>query len=194
MEYGTDIKPAASSAAEIYDRVSAETLLPGERAIDKEQLRMQHLAELDPRTAYERSVAEQLIDIEWELIRHRRLRDCCYVAAYRRRATEHLRKPHKQFPELKGMKLPPTEEDILLARDLVSSDPKTRAEAEEDFENETNWDPQHILAMAAGHAPSADRHEAKIADLERRRRALRKDYAELTATRARDIEDAEIVE
>lgn len=191
MEYGTDIKPAASSAAEIYDRVSAETLLPGERAIDKEQLRMQHLAELDPRTAYERSVAEQLIDIEWELIRHRRLRDACYEAAYRRLATEYLRKPDPLSPTLKK---PPTEEAILLARDLVSSDPKTRAEAEEDFENETNWDPLHILAMAAGHAPSADRHEAKIADLERRRRALRKDYAELTATRARDIEDAEIVE
>lgn len=177
--------------AELYDRISADTLLPGERAVDKEQLRMQFLDELAPATAYERSLAEQLVDIEWEVLRHRRLREAAYLAAYRGRATSYLT---KRNPERPLQKLPLTKDEIRLARDLVSADPKVRADAEEDFFAETECDPRHVLALAVGQATAAEKHIERIADLERRRRALRKDYADLKAAAARDIEDAEIVE
>ena len=47
--------------------------------------------------------------------------------------------------------------------------------------------------MAVGISRRAQAHEERIVDLERRRRALLKDYREMKAIPRVDIEDAEIV-
>jgi hypothetical protein len=39
------------------------------------------MAELAPKTAYQTRLAEQLVDYEWEIDRHRRLRDFCLLGA-----------------------------------------------------------------------------------------------------------------
>lgn len=54
--------------------------------------------------------------------------------------------------------------------------------------------PSHLLTMAIGSSMRAQAYEDRIADLERRRRLLRKDYDELMSSRRHSIEEAEILE
>ena len=187
----TNVSIATETSTDLAERFSVEDLLPGERTADREQLRMAHLAELAPETAYERSLANQLVEYEWEIERHRRLRNASFLADYRSLATNLLVKKEMQF-RLRGEDI--DEQSLLLARDLVTSDPDVRGQAETDFLELTGWESSHALAVATGRARSAFAHEEKIADLERRRRTLRKDYADLKEARASLIEDAEYVE
>jgi hypothetical protein len=165
--------------------------LPGENPADKEQLRRELVAELAPKTTYQRRLAGQLADYEWEIDRHRRLRDQCILAQYQARARTLLERGRPIEP-LTGSSLSPNEE--LLARDLVGPIETDRVEAEADFLNKTSWHPDHVLAMAAGKCPAADAHEARIRDLERRRAQVRKEYEDMKSARKPVIEDAEIIE
>jgi hypothetical protein len=82
-----------------------------------------------------------------------------------------------------------------IARDYPVSceDPEVQAKAEDVFFERTSWEPRHLLGMAIGISRHAQAHEERIIDLERRRRALLKDYREMKAIPRVDIEDAEIV-
>lgn len=165
--------------------------LPGEDSADKEQLRRELVAELAPKTAYQRRLAGQLADYEWEIDRHRRLRDQCILAQYQARARTLLERGRPIEP-LTGSSL--SLDDELLARDLVGSIATDRVKAETDFLNKTSWHPDHVLAMAAGNCPAANAHEARIRDLERRRALLRKEYEAMKTVSQPVIEDAEIIE
>jgi hypothetical protein len=171
--------------------LSGMRLLPGENPADKEQLRLAMMAELAPKTAYQTRLAEQLVDYEWEIDRHRRLRDFCLLAQYQARARTQLDRGRPVDP-FKGSSLTP--DDELLARDLVSPIEVDRIQAETDLLNRTHWHPEHVLAMAAGKCPAADAHEDRIRDLERRRNLLRKEYNDMTSSRSIAVEDAEIIE
>jgi hypothetical protein len=171
-------------------------LLPGEKEDDYEALRAAHLAELGPRTAYERSLAEDLVGYEWEFHRHRRMRNKALLADYRQLAINLLTNGSvTHTPLLQAV----DQEHELLARDLVSTDPQKRLEAEEDLKTLTGRDHDELLAQAYWRSKAALAHEAKIAELERRRRALREDYRRLKSANAPlvpspgDIDDAEIL-
>jgi hypothetical protein len=94
-------------------------LLPGENPTDKEQLRPDLVAELAPKTTYQKRLVDQLVDYEWEIDRHRRLRDQCILAQYQARARTLLERGRAVEP-FKGTSLKP--DDELLARDLVEPD------------------------------------------------------------------------
>lgn len=166
-------------------------LLPGEDPLDKEQLRMALMAEFAPDTAYQRRLAEQLVEYEWEIGRHRRLRDLCILAQYQARATTLLDRGRPILPVEESSLTP---DDKMLARDLVGPDDDDRVLAEKDLLDRTNWHPEHVLAMAAGNCAAADAHENRIRDLERRRALLRKEFGELQSTCRTVVEDAEIIE
>lgn len=186
VETGTRETKVAS-----VEPLSGMRLLPGESPADKEQLRLAMTAELAPRTAYQKRLAEQLVDYEWEIDRHRRLRDFCLLAQYQARARTLLDRGRPIEP-FEGSSLKP--DDELLARDLVSPIELERIEAETDLLNRTHWHPEHVLAMAARRCPAADAHEDRIRDLERRRALLRKEYNDMTSSRSTAVEDAEIIE
>jgi len=186
------IEPEASpTEVTAQATLAAISVLPGENPADKEQLRIELISELAPKTAYQRRLAQQLVEYEWEIDRHRRLRDLSLAGQYQKRAQDLLQQriPSKAF-EKKEL----SENDLFIARDLVSPIEAERVEAEKDLVNETFWEPKHVFAMAAGTCPSANAHEARIRDLERRRATLRKDLEALKKTSVAPIEDAEIIE
>jgi hypothetical protein len=131
------------------------------------------------------------VDYEWEIDRHRRLRDQSMLAQYQANARTLLDRG-RPIERFEGSSLKP--DDELLARDLVSPLEADRREAETDLLNRTHWHPEHVLAMAAGNCPAANAHEDRIRDLERRRALLRKEYNDMTSDRTTAVEDAEIIE
>ncbi|MCU4653741.1 hypothetical protein N8I71_12930 [Roseibacterium sp. SDUM158016] len=170
--------------------VLMEDVLPGEDLVAREQLKEAYLEELNPVTAYEWSLADQLANYEWEIMRHRRMRDATVLLKYQRLATNVIMEGD---PNHDAWVSEIDEETRLFALDLTSKDPQTRQEAEAAFLQETQWHPHQLLALASGSSEEAKHHDTKIADLERRRRALRKDYDELKVTHARVVEDAEVM-
>lgn len=191
MNETTDITVDGSYAHEVTTRLSEDNLLPGERAADKRQLKEVLIHELQPRGAYEALLAEQLVDYEWEILRHRRLRDACCLGEYRLMARNVLLSRHPNYVQsTKDV----SDEDEALLYDLSCGDPDLQAAAEQAFFDRTTWEPAQLLAMAVGKSERAQAHEDRIADLERRRRVLRKDYDDLKAVRSRPIEDAEIMD
>ena len=112
------------------DRYSAEHLLPGESAADKGQLRAALLAEFAPKTALEARLADDLVEYEWEILRHRSLRDAACRGEFRAIASNVLGKGEPNFtarPE------DLTEEDNTLLYELVCEDSNAQAKAEEVF-------------------------------------------------------------
>jgi hypothetical protein len=191
MTETTEITVLETRAQDLMERLSSEQLLPGESAADKAQLRAALLHELAPSTPLERRLADDLVEYEWEILRHRGLRDAACRGEFREIATNVLLNGKPNF-SARAEDL--TEEDRTLLYDLVCEDPKAQQKAEDEFFKRTSWEPQHLLAMAVGVARRAQAHEDRIVDLERRRRALLKDYKELKSTPRLDIEDAEIIE
>jgi hypothetical protein len=186
----TDIIVADATVGDLMERYSAEHLLPGESAADKAQLRAALLVELAPKTALEARLADDLVEYEWEILRHRSLRDAACRGEFRAIASNVL---GKGAPNSTARAEDLTQEDQALLHELVCEDPKAQAKAEEVFFERTSWEPHHLLGMAVGISRRAQAHEERIVDLERRRRALLKDYREMKAIPRVDIEDAEII-
>jgi len=172
-------------------QLAGHPLLPGENPADKEQLRIALMAEVAPTTAYQRRLAQQLVEYEWEIDRHRRLRDLSILGRYHERAKAVLT---QRLPSTPFARKTLSEDDLMLARDLVGPFREDRIRAERDLMEETSWEPQHLMAMAAGDCPAANAHEASIRDLERRRSVLRKELEELKKVSKAPVEDAEIIE
>jgi len=190
MNETTEITIAEATAQDLMDRFSGEHLLPGESAADKAQLRAAFLGELAPKTALEARLADDLVEYEWEILRHRRLRDAACRGEFRAIASNVL---GKGTPNFTARPEDLTEEDNTLLYELVCEDPEAQAKAEEVFFERTSWEPRHLLGMAIGISGRAQAHEERIVDLERRRRALLKDYREMKTIPRVDVEDAEIV-
>ena len=67
----------------IVDLIPRLMLFPGEDPIAYEDLRDALLGDLAPGAPYERALAENLVTLEWEAIRHRRMRDTLIKAKAR---------------------------------------------------------------------------------------------------------------
>jgi hypothetical protein len=163
-----------------------------EEADDFSALRAAHIRELAPRTPYEQSLAEALVGYEWEMARMSRFRDSAMMVMYRRLA---LRTLKSGDPAAHSFDDIATDDDHRLAEALLQADLETRLSAEREFLERTGWEPGDLQALAYAQASGVSMFEARIADLERRRRVLRDDYARLQATRSTlQIEDAEVVD
>lgn len=184
--------PQVTSPMEIAARLAAPRIFVSEKAEDYAALRAALFAELDPRTPYETSLAESLVRYEWEMARLQRFRDAAILAAFREVALKALLTgdPTGLLRDRTA-----TEDDHLLIRDLVSPDPEERRLAEKDYQARCTWDPADLLGPAYARASGRSAMEDRVADLERRRRALRADYAALkAASRCSFATDAEVVE
>jgi hypothetical protein len=172
---------------ELEGLIPRPMLFPDEDPIAYEDLRHALLSDLAPGAPYERALAENLVTLEWEAIRHRRMRDTLIRAKARDLAigvfsTGEVREAYD-----------PDKSDERLGFALVSADSKSAAKALAALKkHEIGLD--EIFAKAYSQvAGQLELHEKKLAELETRRRRLREDYERLKAASARLVEDAEVI-
>jgi len=178
--------------AQIIARLSAPQLFSMERQEDFDALRSAHLAELSPRTAYESTLAEDLVRYQWEMARMRRFRDGVLLESYKEMAFNVL---ERGDPRINTHAFKLSDEKFDLVSDLVGHDVREREVAETLFHEKTGWRPEDLLARAFAKSSMVKTCEERIADLERRRRGLREDYARLKASTSHaEVADAEVVE
>jgi hypothetical protein len=180
---------AKAAHAEVLQHFLPTQLLPDEDPETHAALRDAILLDLMPGTRYEHILAEQLVTLEWEALRHRRMRDSLHLAEYRDQSVG-------VFQEGKVGRISSyrrNERVNEMAFDLVSTNKDRRTEAMQALED-AQITPSEIVAKAyTALAKDLQPHERHIAAIEGRRRKLRGDLEHLKAARARPIEEAELV-
>lgn len=180
---------AKAAHAELLQHFLPTQLLPDEDPETHAALRDAILLDLTPGTPYKRILAEQLVTLEWEALRHRRMRDSLLLAEYRDQSMGVFKEGEVgrvySFQQTKNAKE--------MAFDLVGTNKNKRTKAMQALEA-AQITPSEILAKAYKElAGSLETHERHIAEIEVRRRKLRDDYDRLKTTRALPIEEAELV-
>ncbi len=185
------------------DLSGLDYLLPDEDPASFTEFRDVLLEELAPRSAYQKCLAMNLVGIEWDIGRHRRLlaattRDAFRGKAYAVAANEIGKRAYLALLDDAGAAAEGEYGDAsspnyakTFARDLLNG--KGRAAA---ALAKVGVTPSEIVAAAQSQrATAVAYHEGRIAELERRRRALLADYETLKSRRlaAEAIEDAVIV-
>ena len=183
----TTLIPSPAVASHLEDLIPRPMIFPGEDPALYEGLREAFLQDLAPRSPYEHALAENLIRLEWEALRHSRMRDDLIRAQTREFAVGvYATGAVQEVDEY-------SEEDVNSAFDLVTSDPERSAAAVAALQA-SEITPGEIVAKAYSRvAAQVERHEKQIAQIETRRRRLREDYDRLRAARPKPVEDAEIV-
>ena len=181
--------PSDEAHAELLQHFLPTQLLPDEDPETHRVLRDALFLNLMPATPYERILAEQLVTLEWEALRHRRLRDSLLMAEFRDQSMG-------VFKEGKVGRVSDfyrTQDIKDKAFDLVSTNKNKRTKAMQALEA-AQIAPSEILAKAyKALARPLETHECHIAEIEVRRRKLRDDYDRLKTTRALPVEEAELV-
>lgn len=153
------------------------SLLPGEDGASYEELKTAMIAELDPRTSYLRGLAENIVDLTWEIIRNRRLRDQLILSEFRREAVSELGPASGDFINV----LWPTDAAVATVDKLLSPDPGDR-EAGLAALHDAGLAEGELLARAHSNVIGpVEIVEKRIANLERRRRWLREEFDKLNA-------------
>lgn len=190
MSKGTTIATNIQTPAELLQEICAPHILPDESSETFDSLREALFSDLAPRTPYETLLAEQLVTLEWDGLRHRRMRDSLLRSEFRDLA--HGAVNSGQVRKRLGFEIRHGLENE--GFDLVSDDPERRDAAQNKID-EAQIPRAEIMAKAyQSLAKDLEPHERQISELEIRRRKLRADYEALTAKRASaPIEDAEEV-
>ena len=206
----TPIDPTRFGLASFADILPRRLRIAGEDLTSFEAFHAGLIRSLAPMTAYECVVAENLVAIEWELVQHRRMKE----AALRRHICEAIRDAtiawRRQDHEREADEAwtrhleaggseddwdpePFDEVDAELWGDhfgflALSNDAGNRKMAEDEIEKLglSSLDLMgEAYASAEGHAHW---HDAKILELERRRREVKGDYDRLQKTRPIEAE------
>jgi hypothetical protein len=179
-----------SSPEELLRAIIAPDVLPDEDADNLAYLRQALLQDLEPKSPYEHLLAEQIVALEWDAIRYRRLRDNLLKRQFRDLsigafAIGSIGLVHASLKN---------EKSEALSADLMSPDGDRRQYALAVLA-EKEIAPAEIMAKAYQTiARDLEVFERQIAESETRRRKLRDDYDRVRASRAKQVEDAEVVE
>lgn len=175
------------------------------------------IAMLAPATPYEHVIAEELVDISWELLQHRRMRDTCirreihdricaavvaqreaaHEAAHEAAIEEALEKHAEAGGSDRDWEEPADFDRDAAARAAkafaeraMSGDPKVRAKAEKEIAA-LGLKPVELMSLAyTAENVSLIQHQRQIEDLERRRRELKRDFDVLQKARSSDVRTA----
>lgn len=158
------------------NELGLDTILPDEDATQFVRLRDQLFEDLAPKSAYERCLALNLVSIEWEISRHRRLLAATISDEVRSRADARTA-PHNEGAASVNQDTP--------------NSPSQRGDWPARTRNQVTASEIGARAVV-GRLSAVAYHETRVADLERRRRALWQDYDRLKSKPrpADDIEDA----
>jgi hypothetical protein len=223
----TTHKPQDFGLASFYDLLSSRPHIPGEQPGGFDALRSGLLASLTPATPYECVVAESIVAIEWELLQRRRMRDATLrgklreaittsamsiaqslhdadVQDARKDAWDAFSDPENE--EIEWEDPHPFDRDAAeervaeLADGILSNDPLSQADAHQAL---TDLGVPLLNLMGNAYADGnglASRHEAKVQELERRRREVMRDFHSIQkarpidhVTHGGDISEAELV-
>lgn len=166
--------PSSRGMASALNDLITPQILPGENPEAFEAFKTQLIDDLNPSSAYERLMAEQLFLLELDLNKHRALRDALLLSEVREMSVGAFQKN-----KVGRVTLDEDEEARDLARDLVSQEPSRRAGALDQLADR-EITPYEIAARAHAQVlKHLEYHDTQIAELEKRRRRLRKDYDEL---------------
>lgn len=166
-------------------------LLPGENKTLFDDFARAVRRLLDPRNILQRLACDDIVNLRWEILRHRR---------FRKMSAERFFAGDVQMifegSDFAAAEDKPTSESEVLGRALetISRDPERRASAMEFFERNTGVDPEAVLADAYTEAPAVRYHDAKLNMLMRQHRQAMRDYEAMKIDDDRgEVPDAEIV-
>lgn len=167
-----------------FDSAGLDTLLPDEDVADYKAFRDSLLEEFAPEGAYQSILAMNLVAIEWDIARHRRLMAATLREEFRRQSlgVRDYGAPGKAMSHITRP------DDLSFGRGILAGSRDTIP-----FLAKSGVTLSEITAAAmSSRLDNVGYHEGRIADLERRRRSLREDYERLRARRKppEDIEDA----
>jgi hypothetical protein len=176
----------------LEDRLSEPRLLPGEDRSLYDAMACAIRKQLAPRGLLQRLACNDIVDLRWELLRHRRLRQ---KSLERWLAGKLFECYSNSSIGMAGGRKPTEDELPILAINAVSDDPDRREAAEASFDLKIGVDREHLLADAYAEAPMVKSHDAKLNMLMRQHRQAMRDYEDLRQTEAAsEIPDAEIGE
>ena len=179
-----------TESVELLDLLPRIMLFPGEDKLSFEDLRESFMIDLAPGTPYETALAENLVTLEWEAVRHRNMRDNLIRNEFREQSIGVFQE-HKITSLIDFQQGEAAQE---LAGALLSSDLEQRGIAEAELED-IGITTSEILAEAYSRKSKfIELHERLLANIEVRRRRLRADFNSLKATRATPIEEADLLD
>ena len=175
-----------------HPRVGSEVgmgahVLPDEDPKAFSELQASLLEELSPQTALERILANDIINVVWDIDRHRRLMSASIRTAFFEQAEGVFvnGKPGRAASLYSN-----DGRDLFLER-IRSSDDNKRAKAEAILDMKSVSKAEIAAAAFISRESPVAYHEARIADLERRRRHLMNEYVRLQEKRiTRDAQTA----
>jgi hypothetical protein len=167
-------------------------LLPDESQEEYDALCKALMEVFSPETAYERLMAQNLVQIEWELKRHRRLiashvaiESAAAVGTDKSGADRMLWKmrPEIYGEEDEGQEDGQDQKGVDPAEALMSFDPTRWMVVNTSLKREGGSLRAVVAEAYRARIADIQYHEFRIADLERRRRSLLQDYRRLQDTR-----------
>ena len=167
-------------------------LLPGENEELFDVMARAIRNQLDPVNFLQSLACDDVVELRWEILRHRRMRQKSVEAWFADDIAALCKGSEIKSPT--GERL--TEDEIVrLAFGVVSGDPDRRKSAEWYFHQKTGVNLEMILAESYAASPAVGLHDRKLNMLMRQHRQAMRDYAEMKAADVRrDVSDAEIVE
>ena len=175
------------------DLVARINLTPDEDPADFEPLHTALIQDLEPGTPYEKMLAENLVALEWEMLRHRRLRDGLLLTAFREQLMVAI-------SEGKALTQNPAKRKVLdsqiipLINQLADNNATGRSQLDELLKPLNS----SITELVAGAYSDASEfiasHENRLAQLEGRRRKLMQDFNSLKQTRLKEEEKADVID
>jgi len=171
------------------DPIPRAGIWPDEDPEALESLREAFRLDLNPGTPYENSLVEQIVALEWEIHRARRLRDSLLFSAVKVAADRALANSSVEWEEENA--------PALITQDLFGEDQVARKTAIEELSDIGVTLTGLTTQSYQSQADDIQFFDYKIGELERRKRRQREDFDNLKKTRVdrrAAISDAETVE
>jgi hypothetical protein len=166
------------ATAELLSLIPGISVLPDEDPLLLEDMRSAFLREFVPGTPYERALVEDLVSLEWEMLRERRLRDLSIITKFRAVAIgTFTERKLSDFTSFAGP------EDRADGHALMGSDPEARAGAEARLSEIGLTRGELVADTYRRLGKQMELHNRTLADLERRRDRLREQFDRLKASR-----------
>jgi hypothetical protein len=169
------------------DLVARINLTPDENPADFEPLHTALMQDLEPGTPYETMLAENLVALEWEMLRHRRLRDGLLLTAFREQLMVAISDEPQAMQNPDKRKV--LDSQIIPLLDQLTDNKLSGRSQLNELLKPLNSSVTELVASAYSKASEfIANHENRLAQLEGRRRKLMQDFHALKQSRLKRAE------